>query len=1195
MRKYLWEGLLTRALPVTLMVALTPVLASCIEEAKWTWTGGTASGDVVADAIATDGTGEPSPADSTGLDIPQPTDARDTIEGKDIADTADPTDALDTIEGEDIADTVDPTDAVDIIAGKDTADPWDSIDTVEPADTADSAEGTDITDAVEPPDALDTVDPDDAVEPADISDTAEPADTADTVMPPDAADTVMPPDATDTIEPDACVASCAGKDCGEDGCGGACGECAGGTLCEGAWTCQESVCVFAGPPDCDDGNPCTSDECIGGGVGCSYTPSAGPCDDGDGCTEGDQCSGGDCAAGTAIDCNDGNSCTDDSCDAQTGCVHTTNTAPCQSGLGVCVAGACCVPDCAGKVCGDDGCDGSCGACAGALQCVEGACVGCGDGVCDAANGELCTNCPADCGCTAGTTCDPGGSCVCVIDCDGKECGADGCGGTCGVCGAGDVCTAGGQCQCPSAVTCVDGCCPLATDTCDLSGLCCDPLAGCDGKDCGSDGCGGTCGACGDADECTAGLCQPLCGNGNCAADETCDTCPADCGTCSDGDCCLPLGEPGCGDDEIRACVCAADASCCQTGWDQACADLVEGLGCAVCVPCEAGCGALESCYEALDGCVADVVAVPAGVFWMGCNAALDAECRADEFPYHKVYLPGYSIDSTEVTNAQYAYYLTALEKKGAGNSCAAGGVAQECVDADSVWVGVEQVGNAWAPVAGLEQLPVGEVSWAGAADYCEWAGKTLCTEAQFEKAARGGCELYDDCEAESWPFPWGPVSVPASYGYYINSNSGCGGGPGGFGMCPVGSIEPHSPYGAYHLGGNAWEWTADWHAADYYCNGPAALCESEFQCDFCQATDPAYQSPIWLSPEGPPNGVYRVVRGGGYSSTTENQRVSFREIAHWSSTSYGQGFRCCGACVPSCNGKLCGDDGCGGSCGDCQAPAACNENFVCAEQVAATGLTWISIPGGTFTMGCVPADGICAADESPPHEVTLSPFQMLETEVTEAQYDAVIGGAPSCDAGGGGGPDSPVECVLRADAEAFCAAAGGRLPTEAEWEYAARAGTNTIWICGDDPACLPAVAWFGTTGDDHKYDVRGKDPNGWGLYDMTGNVLEWVRDWYQLDYYDVSPPNNPVGPSTGDDGVRRGGAFGLASPSQNQRLSNRSLKTSYLSDEFTGFRCVRGDCGDGACEAATGEFCYTCPADCGCAEGHACDVTGSCI
>ena len=261
-------------------------------------------------------------------------------------------------------------------------------------------------------------------------------------------------------------------------------------------------------------------------------------------------------------------------------------------------------------------------------------------------------------------------------------------------------------------------------------------------------------------------------------------------------------------------------------------------------------------------------------------------------------------------------------------------------------------------------------------------------------------------------------------------------------------------------------------------------------------------------------------------------------------------------CSPDCDGKVCGEDGCGGTCGECGDNEVCADGAVCAN----VGLTWIPLAGGEFTMGCSPGDEYlddgCYPDEVPAHPVTLSKFDILETEVTEAQYDAVTGEDPSCDKGGGGGPNSPVECVTWSEAKSFCETTGGRLCTEAEWEFAARGGQTTRFYCGDDKACLAGIAWYDANSAGHKHDVKGKTPNAYGLYDMLGNVWEWTADWWQTDYYGMSPENDPTGPETGKARVTRGGSF--TSLVRNSRVSVRMfLVPPAISGAGTGFRCCR--------------------------------------
>jgi len=213
---------------------------------------------------------------------------------------------------------------------------------------------------------------------------------------------------------------------------------------------------------------------------------------------------------------------------------------------------------------------------------------------------------------------------------------------------------------------------------------------------------------------------------------------------------------------------------------------------------------------------------------------------------------------------------------------------------------------------------------------------------------------------------------------------------------------------------------------------------------------------------------------------------------------------------------------------------------------------WLSIPSGTNEMGCVPQQGNCPDDERPRHAVTISAFQMAETETTQAQFQAVMGFNPStfdlC------GPDCPVETVTWFDAKAYCEAIGGRLPTEAEWEYAARAWTDTIYICGDDPACLENAAWWGPNSNYEIYPAGLKRPNGWGLHDMEGNVTEWTADWFGP--YSAEQVVDPTGPSEGTLRTARGGWFGIQETSD-IHLSRRYRGNPTDAGGSIGFRCAR--------------------------------------
>jgi formylglycine-generating enzyme required for sulfatase activity len=204
------------------------------------------------------------------------------------------------------------------------------------------------------------------------------------------------------------------------------------------------------------------------------------------------------------------------------------------------------------------------------------------------------------------------------------------------------------------------------------------------------------------------------------------------------------------------------------------------------------------------------------------------------------------------------------------------------------------------------------------------------------------------------------------------------------------------------------------------------------------------------------------------------------------------------------------------------------------------GMEFVLIPAGSFLMGSaeevlepLKENRSDAAKkfldaEMPQHSVTISkPFYLGKYEVTQAQWVAVLGDNPSKFAG----KDHPVEQVSWEDAQNFIRRLNQktgtdkyRLPTEAEWEYAARASTATPYF--NDEAQLAQYAWYGekhNTGTTHP--VGQKKPNAWGLYDMYGNVWEWVQDWYSEDYYASSLPVDPRGPESGSGRVNRGGGW----------------------------------------------------------------------
>ncbi len=205
-------------------------------------------------------------------------------------------------------------------------------------------------------------------------------------------------------------------------------------------------------------------------------------------------------------------------------------------------------------------------------------------------------------------------------------------------------------------------------------------------------------------------------------------------------------------------------------------------------------------------------------------------------------------------------------------------------------------------------------------------------------------------------------------------------------------------------------------------------------------------------------------------------------------------------------------------------PVATNvEDMELPESADSIGMEFKLIPAGTFTMG----------DGDDAHDVTLTkPFKMGVHEVTQAQYEQVMRNNPSFFKGA----ENPVEKVSCDDAVEFCRklsalpaekAAGNvyRLPTEAQWEYACRAGTATKYSFGDDGSDLGDYAWYDSNSGSKTHPVGGKQPNAWGLYDMHGNVWELCQDW--LGDYPGRAATDPIGAGGGSYRVIRGGSWGV--------------------------------------------------------------------
>ncbi len=384
-----------------------------------------------------------------------------------------------------------------------------------------------------------------------------------------------------------CVPDCVGKGCGGDGCGGSCGTCGAELACSShghcvpkAWTCGADTYAAHNGCDCGCGAPdpdckvagqalhgCASTETCGDGGTCvSKVPKGWSCpaffyDDGLLCNCACGAPDPDCkdTSNTIVDCQPG------ACDAAAGVCASVCTPSCTGkvcgpdGCGGtcgtckdpklpgCAAGACvakCTPDCSNSQCGDDGCGGSCGTCATGLTCSQGLCAATAGKSCAFHCGyQTSGGCWCDAGCKQrGDCCADVDLCFCTADCTGKSCGDDGCGGSCGACGdkSKPYCDAKGACS----ATCVPQCA---------------------GKSCGDDGCGGTCGACGAGASCNVhGKCVP--------AEWTCEAhLYASGGVTASCDCSCGAHDPDCaGGGPLTGCpaggACAKDKAWCEAKW-----------------------------------------------------------------------------------------------------------------------------------------------------------------------------------------------------------------------------------------------------------------------------------------------------------------------------------------------------------------------------------------------------------------------------------------------------------------------------------------------------------------------------------------------------------------------------------------------------------------------------------------------------
>jgi len=746
-----------------------------------------------------------------------------------------------------------------------------------------------------------------------------------------------------------CTPQCTGKQCGPDGCGGDCGECPPGYECDVYGYCD---CI----PNCD-GKECGNDGC---GGECGQCPNGYLCN-----------MFGSCVC--MPDCAD-KECGSDSCGGSCG--------KCPDGFVCSKKGKCkpeCVPNCTAsdgspKQCGGDGCGGNCGICPPGLICTpQGKCKQagpvCGDEKCE--DQESCLTCPKDCGNCSGDCCqahdavgcndmqvtkcvcemDPfccevmwddicadiaidmcDAQCGCVPNCTGKECGSDGCGGSCGWCPPNAWCDQDGQC----IITCEPECegkecgpdnCGGSCGACAIGYQCnsqgqCVCVPDCWNKECGSDGCGGSCGECGQFQSCTgSGKCKfvtPLCGDGQCWSwiGEDCDSCPGDCGVCCGNGMCEPKYQETCKSCSDDCGVCCGNGFC-DVQFEETCENCPQDCG-----PCPALCGdnicneekgetcanCPQDCGPCPDECgdgKCDMASEDCNTCPEDCGPCAGSCCIANG-------TPGCQDPQVQACVCQMDPYCCNTQWDGicAGEADDCGSCNGDCCKAN--------------PTPGCDDEDVEE---------CVCDGDMYCCNSKWDASCAALVEELNCGDCQTGPFCGDGQCNGVENCYTCATDCGkcCGNGecePQFAESCASCSLDcgacpgqdscctPHDTPGCMD---QEVEWCVC--QMDPYCcnNQWDATCASEAdQCGSCNGDCCEGNPTPGCDDEEIEECVCSMIP---YCCEKEWDQKCAGSVEM---TGCGQ----CG-CIPNCQGKECGDDGCGGSCGECPFGETCSNQGQC--------------------------------------------------------------------------------------------------------------------------------------------------------------------------------------------------------------------------------------------------------------------------
>jgi len=524
----------------------------------------------------------------------------------------------------------------------------------------------------------------------------------------------------------------------------------------------------------------------------------------------------------------------------------------------------------------------------------------------------------------------------------------------------------------------------------------------------------------------------------------------------------------------------------------------------------------------------EMIFVEGGTFVMGCTSEYDKYsfsnfiCDSMEKPAHKVKLSNFYIGKFVVTQKLwYAVMGTTVHQQR------------------------DLANTNWEIYSEGEEYPMYYVSYDECEAFCKKLNHLLFdqlpenykfilpTEAQWEYTARGGKK------SKSYTFS-GSNFINKVAWWEENSQKK---------MHEVG-LKFSNELGIYDMSGNVWEWCRDWFEDDYYSYGSGT------------------------NPQGPLSGVHRVLRGGSWNLHQNYCRVTTRHYYKPGSCSANVGFRI--ALEPesisfdlkslkNTANKL-----------SPQFTSANNRNF----KVLDINFEMIFVEGGTFTMGCTSDPNDCFENEEPTHSVTLSDFYVGKFQVTQQLWAKVMGATLSqqrdlLDSTAtlklhGEGDFYPMYYINYKECEAFCEKLNQllakqlpegykfSLPSEAQWEYAARGGKRSsgyIYSGGDN---VGKIAWYEENSKEQVQEVGTKKKNELGIYDMSGNVWEWCSDWFDGEYYSYSPSVDPTGPLYGHYRALRGGSWRsitqgcrvscrFKSP-PNERASNCGLRVALVKE-----------------------------------------------